>query len=88
MAEDRPLEPTRPQIATLVGSMAVLRPLFRAATAEEPAGDALTGAVAAAIDDGLPLRVSARTAAEIRNAIELAREFELKLIRFLGIHTH
>ncbi len=79
VSEDRPLEVTRPQVASLPASLAVLRTVFEQAKSGD-SDDEMIAAVASAIGQKLPIRVSAKTAAEIRGALALARENQLKLI--------
>ena len=82
-SRDRPIDPTQPQLASsLAGAVAGLRSLIEAARADDPAGgtDPLLGPLAAALDDTGRLRVTAPGAAEIRAALALAREFDLKLL--------
>lgn len=81
---ERPLEPTRPQVSqTLSGSLTALRAVFRAATAQETfvsaEADAVVDAVRNFLDRSKSLRITANTEAEIRGALELAREFGLEL---------
>jgi imidazolonepropionase-like amidohydrolase len=87
---DKPLEPTRHQLAgSLGGAVAGLRATLRAAQeygqltskATRPAArDALLAAVAEHLQDGGRVRVTAPGAADIRAALGLAREFGLRLI--------
>ena len=79
VSEDRPLEVTRPQVASLPASLALLRTVFEQAKSGDN-DDEMIAAVASAIEQKLPIRVSAKTAAEIRGALELARNNNLKLI--------
>lgn len=89
VSEDRPLDPTRPQLASsLGGAVAGLRALFRAAReAEKQAAkdnDAATDAdiqtVLSYMSDNKTIRISAAKAIEIRAALSLAREFDLRPI--------
>ncbi|CAN5863033.1 hypothetical protein BH23PLA1_BH23PLA1_10240 [soil metagenome] len=87
ISRDNPVEPARPQLASsLADAVAGLRALFEAARerAEAEPGDFETDLVldplAEALADGKSLRVTARGAAEIRAAIDLARAFELDLV--------
>ncbi|QDV34538.1 amidohydrolase family protein [Tautonia plasticadhaerens] len=82
-SRDRPIDPTQPQLASsLAGAVAGLRSLIGAARADDPAGgtDPLLGPLAAALDDTGRLRVTAPGASEIRAALALAREFDLRLL--------
>lgn len=85
VSEDRPLLATRPQLAKLSSSMAALRQIFKQATAKEryvsqSEYDEVIESVAELIQQELPIRITAQTAAEIRGAIELARECDLKIV--------
>ncbi len=68
VAQDRPLETTRPQLATLSGSLAGLRQIFKRATRNETyvsdveEQDAIVDAVAALIKKKTPIRITAVTA--------------------------
>ncbi len=82
---DRPLEPTRPQISTtLSGSLIGLRLLFQNATADRTfvsiERDELVDAVSDYLQKSKVVRVTAKTEAEIRGALDLARDFGLELI--------
>lgn len=79
VSEDRPLETTRPQVASLPASLAVLRQIFKQAKAGDSKDDLIV-AVQKSLNAGAPVRVSATTTAEIRGAIGLAKEFGFKLI--------
>ena len=80
VSEDRPVNVTRPQVATLSASMAVLRQIFKAAVAGETADDEIIEAVAGVIKTKKPIRIAASTAPEIRGAVSLAKEFGVKII--------
>lgn len=81
VAQDRPLETTRPQLATLTASLAGLRQIFAAAsTSDEGSSDPIVDAVANLVKSKTPLRITAQKAPEIRGAIELAKEFKLSII--------
>ncbi len=80
VSEDRPLNATRPQVATLSASMAALRQILKAASADEASDDEIIASVAEFIQEKKPLRISASTAPEIRGAISLAKEFGIKII--------
>lgn len=99
---DKPLEPTRHQLAaSLGGAVAGLRATLRAATEYgQPAGaltssspangvngkarpkekDVSLAAVAEHLKKGSPVRVTAPGAADVRAALGLAREFNLRLV--------
>ncbi|MDG2012432.1 MAG: amidohydrolase family protein, partial [Pirellulaceae bacterium] len=84
VSEDRPLEPTRPQLSTLAGSLAGLRLLFTdvpdandSATASQ---DEVITALAQHLQDSGVVRISAKTAPEIRGAIGLAKQFGFQVI--------
>src|SRR5262249_25136507 len=84
---DRPLEPTRQQLAaSLAAAVAGLRATLRAATEYgQPLNgrkdkDALLATVADYLKDGGRVRVTAPGAADIRAALALAREFKLRLV--------
>ncbi len=82
---DRPLEPTRPQLSSTLGSAAAgLRAIFGAArrnTASAPTnGDPVMQALASHLFLGGTVRTTAHTAPEIRLALELAREFDLRMV--------
>ncbi|MFK7770181.1 MAG: amidohydrolase family protein [Mariniblastus sp.] len=85
VSNDRPLEATRPQLATLTASLAGLRQIFKQATArsksdsaEEP--DAVIDTVAELLSSKTPIRISAQTTPEIRGAVSLAEEFDLDIV--------
>jgi imidazolonepropionase-like amidohydrolase len=86
VSEARPLLPTRPQLAgTLSGAVTGLQALFSAA--QELTPDATVAldeesmaTIAAALRQGQTFRITAQTAAELRAAIELANQFELKTL--------
>lgn len=85
VSEDRPLMATRPQLSTLPASLAGLRQILKQATAKEKfvsenEYDAVVETVAELLQNEVPLRVTAQTAPEIRGAIELAKEFDLKIV--------
>lgn len=86
VSQDRPLETTRPQLATLSASLAGLRQIFKRASIDEtyvsdPAEqDIVVETVAALIKSKTPIRISAKTAPEIRGAVGLAKEFKLPII--------
>jgi imidazolonepropionase-like amidohydrolase len=80
VSEDRPINTTRPQVATLSASMATLRQIFKSAAAGETEGDEVLEAAASIIESKKPVRIAASTAPEIRGAISLAKEFDLKII--------
>jgi imidazolonepropionase-like amidohydrolase len=86
VAQDRPLETTRPQLATLSASLAGLRQILKRATrnetyvSDEADQDTVVDAVAAMIKSKTPFRITAKTAPEIRGAIGLAKEFKLSIV--------
>ena len=80
VSEDRPINTTRPQVATLSASMAALRQIFKSAAAGQTDGDEIIEAVASIIESKKPVRIAASTAPEIRGAISLAKEFGVKVI--------
>ena len=83
---DRPLQTTSPQLATsLASAVSGLRAIFTAAReldAEDNSVEAgeLLKAVAWFQHDPRVVRITAQSAAEIRAAIQLAREFELNTV--------
>ncbi len=78
---DRPLEPTRPQLAgSLPSAVAGLRASFAAARAEKDSRDPFLRAVAASASANQPVRVTAPAPADVQAALLLAREFDLRLI--------
>ena len=78
---DRPLEPTRPQLAGSLGSaVAGLRATLRSARDADGAGDVALKAVAQSGTARQPLRVTAPSAADVAAALALAREFDVKLL--------
>jgi imidazolonepropionase-like amidohydrolase len=84
---DRPLEPTRQQLAASLGSaVAGLRATFRAATGYgQPTkgpreNDRALTAVAEHLRQGGHVRITAPGAADIRAALALAHEFNLRLL--------
>jgi imidazolonepropionase-like amidohydrolase len=77
---DKPLEPTRPQLAdSLPGALAGLRATFEAAKAA-PDSDPLLRAVATHVAAGKPVRVTAPGPADVQAALALARDYDLQLI--------
>ncbi len=84
VSEDRPFEPTRPQLsATLAGAAAGLRALLQAAksaTDAERADDPRLAAIAPYVANRRSLRVTAESAAEIQAALSIASEFSLPLV--------
>ncbi len=81
VSADRPLEPTRPQLAaTLNSAVAGLRASFLAAKNEPNSQDSFVKAIAASGNSKQPLRVSAPGAADVAAALALAREFDLRLV--------
>ena len=85
VSQDRPLLATRPQLAKLSSSLAGLRQIFKRAKSGESSGsgsetDEVVETVAALLQQNVPIRISAQTAAEIRGAVELAREFDLQIV--------
>lgn len=80
MSVAKPLLPTRPQPAgTLAEAVATLRATFQAARAGAQ-NDPFLKAVASAGTAAKPLRVSAPNPSDLRAALTLADEFDLKLI--------
>jgi imidazolonepropionase-like amidohydrolase len=80
---DKPLEPTRPQLAeSLAGAVSGLRATFEAAKAANGAApsDPFLRAVSSYGSVHRPVRVSAPTPADVRAALGLAAAFNLKLI--------
>jgi imidazolonepropionase-like amidohydrolase len=80
---DKPLEPTRPQLAeSLAGAVSGLRATFEAARAANGAApaDPFLRAVASYGSARRPVRVTAPTPADVRAAIGLATDFNLSLI--------
>jgi imidazolonepropionase-like amidohydrolase len=80
---DKPLEPTRPQLAeSLAGAMAGLRATFEATRAANGAApsDPFLRAVATYGTARRPVRVTAPTPADVRAALGLAIDFDLRLI--------
>ena len=78
---DRPLEPTKPQLASgLPSAISGLRAMFQAARTDLAARDSFLKAVATAGTAAKPLRVTAPGTADVQAALELAKEFDLRLI--------
>ena len=81
---DRPLEPTRPQLAAdLPGAMAGLRATFQAARGADRntlRGDPFLHTVALAGTARMPLRLTVPGNADVQAALGLAREFDLRLL--------
>ncbi|MFT5304184.1 MAG: imidazolonepropionase-like amidohydrolase, partial [Mariniblastus sp.] len=80
VSQDRPLEPTRPQLASLTASLNGLRQIFSQATNAKDDSDPIIEAVSELLSQKTPIRISARTAPEIRGAVQLATEFDLQII--------
>lgn len=85
VSETRPLEPTRPQLASsLSGAVAGLRVLFRSAS-DDWSADPLSSqdveilsSLRRAANHELPIRMTAVTSSEIRAAAQLANELKIK----------
>ncbi|HLJ92751.1 MAG TPA: amidohydrolase family protein [Gemmataceae bacterium] len=84
---DRPLEPTRHQLAaSLASAVAGLRATLRAAKEYDPsaprgsAKDLVLAAIADQLRERKPIRITAPSAADIRAALALAREFDLRIV--------
>src|SRR5205823_1634189 len=84
---DRPLEPTRQQLAASLGSaVAGLRATLRAAreyggtATESRAKDVVLAALSDHLQNRRAIRITAPRAADIRAALALAREFDLRII--------
>lgn len=78
---DRPVEPTRPQLAGgFASAISGLRATFQAARADRNSTDPLLRAVATAGTASKPLRVTATTNADVQAALGIAKEFDLRLI--------
>ena len=88
VSEDRPLLATRPQLSKLSTALAGLRQIFRQATESMKSDaevspddqDEIIEAVAGVLSRKVPVRITAQTAAEIRGAMELAKEFDLQVV--------
>jgi imidazolonepropionase-like amidohydrolase len=78
---DKPLEPTRPQLAgSQASALAGLRASFTAARTAKDERDPLLRAIAASGSAKQPLRVAAPGAADVQAALNLARELDLRLV--------
>lgn len=78
---DRPLEPTRPQIGGSQGSaIAGLRAALTAARAAPDSRDPFIHAMAGPLSARHPVRVSAPGVADVQAALNLARDFDLRLV--------
>lgn len=81
VSEDRPLEPTKPQLSTLASSLAALRVIFDKASDPSPdSEDEITNRLAEYLKNDGVVRISAKSPAEIRAAINLAKQYDLKII--------
>ncbi len=87
VADDKPLKPTSPQLASSLGSaVAGLRATFRAGDtyrklpAEKRKNDDLLTAVGDCLAAGRGLRVTAPGAADVRAALNLSREFGVRVL--------
>jgi imidazolonepropionase-like amidohydrolase len=84
VSEDRPLETTRPQLATLTATLAGLRQIFREAKSDQTYvstdQDPVISEVARLIQDKKTIRINAKTVPEIRGAVSLAKEFDLAIV--------
>jgi imidazolonepropionase-like amidohydrolase len=81
VSADRPLEPTRPQMAgTLNSAIAGLRASFQAARAAPNSRDPFVKAMAASGSSKQPVRFTAPGAADVEAALALAREFDLRIV--------
>ncbi len=88
VSEDRPLLATKPQLSKLSPALAGLRQILRQAK-ETNANDSYVSpedyddiiqSVADMMQRDISVRITAQTAAEIRGAVELAKEFELQIV--------
>ena len=88
VSDDRPLMATRPQVSRLSTSLAALRQIFAQAT-ERLKNDAelapedydeVIESVTDILQKKIVVRITAQTAAEIRGAVELAKEFDLTIV--------
>ena len=78
---DRPLEPTRPQLAGNLGdAVAGLRALWRAARVADQASDPILQTLATWIAGGKPVQMTARTPAEIVAAWQLVEECQFPVL--------
>lgn len=81
VSEDRPLEPTQPQLSTLAGSLAALRVIFDKASEDSSSSeDEITTSLSEHLKENGVVRISAKTPAEIRAAINLAKQYDLPII--------
>lgn len=78
---ERPLEPTRPQLAgNLADAITGLRALFVAASGEEAGEDQILENLSTVLSSKLPVRITAKSAGEIMAAAQLAETFQLPTI--------
>lgn len=81
VSEDRPLEPTQPQLSTLASSLAALRVIFdKASDDSSDSDDEITKRLAEHLKNKGVVRISAKTPAEIRAAINMAKKYDLQII--------
>ncbi len=85
-AEVRPIEPTRPQLASsLAEAVSGIRALLDSSRLELPASTSgqdreILGAIAKTTDGKMPVRITARSAAEISAAARLVADYKLNAI--------
>lgn len=78
---ERPLEPTRPQLAgNLADAIAGVRALLIASSGPEAKSDLILETLSEAISSGMPVRITAKSAGEIAAAMQLADSFQLPTI--------
>lgn len=78
---DRPLEPTRPQLATSLSQARVgLEALFAEAAVSADSEDVSLSALAGLLGDGTPVRWDVRNNAESTTALALSKQFKLSWI--------
>jgi imidazolonepropionase-like amidohydrolase len=78
---ERPLEPTRPQLAGNLGdAIAGLRALFLASGSDEASKDVVLSSIRNSLATGMPVRMTARSVGEIHAALQLSNSFQLPTI--------
>jgi imidazolonepropionase-like amidohydrolase len=78
---DRPLDPTRPQLAgSLASAVAGLRAAFATSRAAKDSRDPFLRALAGSGTAKQPVRITAPGAADVHAALTLAQEFDLRLV--------
>lgn len=78
---ERPLEPTRPQLAGNLGdAITGLRALFTASQGDAASGDEILESLSLILSSKMPIRITAKSAGELTAAAQLAESYQLPMI--------